>query len=185
MCANSVINSKDLIHSVGPSSITTVLQDLHLIPISKVDPKKLIVSHHYSHSFPGGTKLTFGVILKSRLLGVMAFGVGPYFGYKLVDEATPDDAITLTRLWLSDELPGNSESRVLGIALRSLRKDTNLKFVIAYSDPAAGHLGTIYQATNWLYTDYQQLCRYMTLEMEHCIIQGLWPNGLAAIQYAI
>lgn len=154
MCADSVINSKDLIHSVGPSSITTVLQDLHLIPISKVDAKKLIVSHHYSHSFPGGTKLTFGVILKSKLLGVMAFGVGPYFGYKLVDEATPDDAITLTRLWLSDELPGNSESRVLGIALRSLRKDTNLKFVIAYSDPAAGHLGTIYQATNWLYTGF-------------------------------
>jgi hypothetical protein len=27
-----------------------------------------------------------------------------------------------------------------------------LKFVLAYSDPAAGHLGTIYQATNWLYT---------------------------------
>jgi hypothetical protein len=27
-----------------------------------------------------------------------------------------------------------------------------LKFVLAYSDPAAGHVGTIYQATNWLYT---------------------------------
>jgi hypothetical protein len=60
--------------------------------------------------------------------------------------------VTLTRLWLSDELPANSESKVLGIALRSLKRDTSLKFVLAYSDPSAGHLGTIYQATNWLYT---------------------------------
>ena len=154
MCADSVMDSKDLIQSVEPSSITTVLHELHLIPIPKVEAKKLIVNHHYSHSFPGGTKLTFGVILKSKLLGVMAFGVGPYFGYKLVEKATPDDVITLTRLWLSDELPGNSESKVLGIALRSLKKNTNLKFVIAYSDPAAGHFGTIYQATNWLYTGF-------------------------------
>ena len=112
----------------------------------------MIVRNHYSHSLPGGTKLSFGVILNSRLLGALTFGVGPYLGYKLVNGATPDDAVTLTRLWLSDELPRNSESKVLGIALRSLKRDTSLKFILAYSDPAVGHLGTIYQATNWLYT---------------------------------
>ena len=67
-------------------------------------------------------------------------------------DATPDDVVTLTRLWLSDQLPRNSESKVLGISLRSLKRDTSLKFVLAYSDPAVGHLGIIYQATNWLYT---------------------------------
>ena len=82
----------------------------------------------------------------------MVFGVGPYLGYKLVEGASPNDVVTLTRLWLSDELPRNSVSKVLGLALQSLRKDTSLKFVIAYSDPTFGHLGTIYQATNWLYT---------------------------------
>jgi len=83
---------------------------------------------------------------------VLTLGVGPFYGYKLVNGATPDDVVTLTRLWLSDELPKNCESKVLGIALRSLKRDTSLKFVIAYSDPAVGHLGIIYQATNWLYT---------------------------------
>jgi hypothetical protein len=96
--------------------------------------------------------MCFGIILNGRLLGAMTFGVGPFYGYKLVNGATPDDAITLTRLWLSDELPRNSESKVLGIALRSLKRDTSLKFVIAYSDPAVGHLGIIYQATGWVYT---------------------------------
>ena len=27
-----------------------------------------------------------------------------------------------------------------------------MKFLISYADPSHGHLGTIYQATNWLYT---------------------------------
>ena len=96
--------------------------------------------------------MSFGIILNMKLLGAMTFGVGPFYGYKLVNGASPDDVITLTRLWLSDELPKNAESKVLGIALRSLKKDTSLKFVIAYSDPAVRHLGIIYQATGWVYT---------------------------------
>jgi hypothetical protein len=82
----------------------------------------------------------------------MTFGAGSFYGYKLVNEANADDAITLTRLWLSDELPKNSESRVLGMALRELKINTTIKFVLAYSDPVFGHVGIIYQATNWLYT---------------------------------
>ena len=136
----------------GDSCADKALHDLRLIPISRVDAKTLIVRNHYSHTLPGGTKMSFGVILNGRLLGVMTFGVGPFYGYKLVNDATPDDVVTLTRLWLSDELQRNSESKVLGIALRSLKRDTSLKFVIAYSDPTVGHLGIIYQATNWLYT---------------------------------
>ena len=128
------------------------LKDLRLIPISLVVAKRLLVPNHYSHSLPGGTKLSFGVMLDACLLGVLTFGVGPYLGYKLVEGATPDEDITLTRLWLSDQLPPNSESKVLGITLRSLKRDTSIKFILAYSDPAVGHLGIIYQATNWLYT---------------------------------
>jgi hypothetical protein len=153
MCAGGVMVSIVPIQEVGRGSIpTAALHDLRLIPISREDAKKIIVRNHYSHSIPGGTKMCFGIILNGRLLGAMTFGVGPFYGYKLVNGATPDDAITLTRLWLSDELPRNSESKVLGIALRSLKRDTSLKFVIAYSDPAVGHLGIIYQATGWVYT---------------------------------
>ena len=153
MCADSVMVSIAPIHEVGRGSIpTAALHDLRLIPISREDAKKVIVRHHYSHTLPGGTKMSFGIILNGKLLGAMTFGVGPFYGYKLVNGASPDDVITLTRLWLSEELLKNAESKVLGIALRSLKKDTSLKFVIAYSDPAVGHLGIIYQATGWVYT---------------------------------
>jgi len=152
-CAVGVIGSAIPSQGSGAgSNPSTALHDLRLVPISRVDAKTLIVRNHYSHSLPGGTKMSFGTVLNNRLLGVMTFGVGPFYGYKLVNDATPDDVVTLTRLWLSDELPKNCESKVLGIALRSLKRDTSLKFVIAYSDPAVGHIGIIYQATNWLYT---------------------------------
>lgn len=69
-----------------------------------------------------------------------------------MEEAQAKDCLTLTRLWLSDCLPANSESRVIGIVMRSLKRHTNVRFVLSYADPARGHLGTIYQACGWLYT---------------------------------
>lgn len=128
------------------------LHALEVKPIPFVVAKEVIERHHYLHSLPGGTKLSFGVFLNRRLLGALTLGVGGKLSHSLVDGATPDDCLTLTRLWLSDELPFNSESRVLGIVLRALRRHTTLKFLVTYADPAHGHAGTIYQATNWVYT---------------------------------
>ena len=151
MVSNSIVITSTAPNQ-GMAVVLGYMKGLNIAPISQIDAKEILISNHYLHSFPGGTKLSFGVYLDARLLGALTFGVGPYLGYKLVKDASPDDVVTLTRLWLSDDLPRNSESRVLGFVLRSLRKETSLKFVLAYSDPAAGHLGTIYQATNWLYT---------------------------------
>ena len=87
-------------------------------------------------------------------MGVVTLGVGPFNVPSLVEGATADDCLALTRLWLSDDLPKNSESRVLGVITRALTKSTSVKFLVAYADPAEGvrHLGTIYQAAGWLYT---------------------------------
>ena len=58
----------------------------------------------------------------------------------------------LARLYLADDLPKNSESRVLGLVIRLLRRHTAVKFLVSYADPAAGHVGTVYQAAGWVYT---------------------------------
>ncbi|NQT72449.1 MAG: DNA methyltransferase [Chloroflexi bacterium] len=92
------------------------------------------------------------MFLGQELLGALTLGAGPTQAFRLVNEARPDDCMTLSRLWLSDRLPRNSESRVIGIVLRSLKKHTSLKFLISYADPSQGHMGTIYQATGWVYT---------------------------------
>jgi hypothetical protein len=112
----------------------------------------MIIQNHYLHSFPGCNKLCFGAFLDNRLLGAITFGAGPANAFRLVDDVSPDDCLTLTRLWLSPELPKNSESRVISISIRYLKKYTKVKFLVSYADPAQGHAGTIYQATGWLYT---------------------------------
>ena len=153
MSAASVPASIASNHGAGAGSIpSAALQSLQVQPIPVAVAKGLIVQHHYLHSLPGGTCLAFGVFLNQRLLGALAFGVGPLNCYSLVDGASPDDCAVLTRLWLSDQLPHNSESRVLGVVLRSLRKHTSLKFLVSYADPSHGHMGTIYQASSWCYT---------------------------------
>ena len=132
------------------------VRNLNVIPLPRRLAKRVIEKEHYLHSMPGGTQLCLGTLVEDRLLGVLTFGVGPTNAHRLVDGAARTDCVTLTRLWLSDELPKNSESRVLGIALRSLQKATSFKFVATYADPGAAHIGTIYQATNWIYIGESQ-----------------------------
>jgi hypothetical protein len=140
----------------GGATPTPALQQLHVKPVPASVARQLIQRGHYLHSLPGGTCLAFGVFIGSSLLGAITFGVGPTNAYSLVKDAKPDDCLTLTRLWLSDQLPRNSESRVLGIVLRNLKHHTRVKFLVSYADPAQGHLGIIYQAAGWLYTGLSQ-----------------------------
>src|SRR5918996_6285794 len=102
----------------GGANPTPALHSLQVQPIAVAVAKAVIVRHHYLHSLPGGTRLAFGVFVGNRLLGAITLGVGPLNAYSLVEDAQPDDCLTLTRLWLSDELPRNGESRTLGVVLR-------------------------------------------------------------------
>ena len=153
MSAGSVAAARpESIQAGGGATPTPALQSIQVRPVSVKIAKGILVGNHYLHSMPGGTQMTFGVFLEQRLLGALALGVGPFNAHRLVSGATHVDCICLTRLWLDDGLPKNSESRVLAVILRSLARDTSVKFVVTYADPSAGHLGTIYQAGGWFYT---------------------------------
>jgi hypothetical protein len=138
------------------STPRAALQQLQVKPVPVSVARRLLEREHYLHSLPGGACLAFGVFIGPSLLGALTSGAGPTNAYLLVKDAKPDDCLTLTRLWLSDALPRNSESRVLGIVLRNLKQHTKVKFLVSYADPAQGHLGIIYQATRWLYTGLSQ-----------------------------
>lgn len=157
MSGDSVMSSTASFQEAGGGSSPTLpLQTLMVQPVPFSVAKQLLVREHYLHSFPGGTKLAFGAFVGSRLLGALTLGAGPAKAYSLVDGATPDDCLALSRLWLSDVLPKNSESKFIGVVLRYLRKHTGLKFLVSYADPAQRHIGTIYQATGWVYTGLSQ-----------------------------
>jgi hypothetical protein len=140
----------------GGATPTPALQQLVVRPIPFSIARQLLLKEHYLHSWPGGTGLAFGAFVGQRLMGALTLGAGPANAFRMVEGATADDCLTLTRLWLSDELPRNSESRFIGVVLRYLRKHTRLKFLVSYADPTQGHLGIIYQATGWTYTGLSQ-----------------------------
>jgi len=127
------------------------VKELAVAPIPWQVAKVIFERKHYLHSQPGGTLFNFGVF-SGGLKGAVCFARGATKAYRLVEGASTRDCATLARLWLSDELPRNRESRVIGVVLQALRRHSSLKFLISYADPAQGHLGTIYQATGWLCT---------------------------------
>ena len=100
--------------------------------------------------------------------------------YRLVEGAKPDDCLTLTRLWLSDRLPRNSESRALGLTLKALRRNTTVKFLVSYAYPGLGHIGFVYQATGWVYTGLSSARPFTTSEMAFHITHGRSPMRWAA-----
>ena len=140
----------------GGANPTPALQpsprDLTLQVVPPAIAGGLFVQHHYLHSAPAGVKLSFAVFAGDRLAGAVSLNAGPINGWRLVDGARREDCLCLARLWLADDLPRNSESRVLGLVVRLLRRHTAVKFLVSYADPAAGHVGTVYQAAGWLYT---------------------------------
>lgn len=162
--AGGVAAARSAIQRAGGGAIpTSALQAIRVLPVPMKVAKELIVKHHYLHSLPGGTQLAFGVFLNGRLMGAVTLGVGPFNSHRLVEGAPAKDCLTLSRLWLTDELPKNSESKVIGAVLRSLKKHTDLKFVLSYADPAQGHAGTIYQATNWAFIGLSDAIPYYIL----------------------
>nr|ABZ06037.1 hypothetical protein ALOHA_HF4000005H07ctg1g5 [uncultured marine microorganism HF4000_005H07] len=153
MSAGSVVAARPAYQRAGGGAIPTpALQSLRVRPISHRAAKGLLLRNHYLHTMPGGTRLAFGVFSGDRLMGAATLGVGPFNVHRLVAGATREDCLVLTRLWLADDLPKNSESRALAVILRSLARDTSVKFLVTYADPTVGHVGIIYQATGWLYT---------------------------------
>lgn len=126
--------------------------------------RPLMAERHYLHSMPGVVRDCFAVELDGELVGGVVFTAGARHAHHLLQGAVPQHVVTLARLWLCDELPANSESRVLGVVLRHLVHGGRYKLALSYADPAAGHVGTIYQASGWTYLGTTEPERYFELD---------------------
>ncbi len=158
-CAGSVAAARPASQRAGGGSTPTpalhrqfMPKDLWVAPTPHRVARDLCRKHHYLRSYPGGALVNFGVFVGDLLLGVAVLGVGPSNLHRLFRDANPREVVCLSRLWLDDRLGRNSESRTLGIILRHLRRhQSTIKAIVAYSDPSAGHSGTIYRAAGFLY----------------------------------
>ena len=80
-----------------------------------------------------------------------------------------EEVLELTRLYIDDGYGKNIESLSMGKSFKWLKQNaSNIKMLLSYADPEQMHLGTIYQATNWLYQD----CRDIQLMPNYSVSLG-------------
>lgn len=135
----------------GQSRPPRSISELFVRPCTPATVGPLMIQHHYLHSMPKAPVVTFAVYDVEQLVGGSVFTAGARLSHRILGAAKPGDVLTLARFWLADDLPKNAESRVLSYMLRWLRRHGHWKAVVSFADPAAGHVGTIYQASGWLY----------------------------------
>lgn len=134
-------------------------KDIHVAPITSQAASSLIRRVHYSGKVVQNSQLHFGVFLNGRLEGAMQFG--PSMDKRkvqgLVAETGWNGFIELNRMAFSDQLPRNSESRAIGIALRMIKKHyPHIEWVISFSDATQCGDGTIYRASGFTLTGIRE-----------------------------
>ena len=110
--------------------------------------------HHYSKSCRAGAQC-YGLYQDGQLAGVIAFFPPAQVSVRACVFGS-DRYLRVTELHRSiclDAAPRNSESFFVSRALRLFAQDNqHIWAVLSYADEWAGHIGTVYQATNAIYT---------------------------------
>jgi adenine modification enzyme len=136
--------------------------EINNIYIQQIQPKlanDLICKNHYSGTVAKGVVYHLGIFVEHRLLGVAQFGYGirPKDTCKWVNGTNSDEYLELNRLWISDELGMNAESKSISLCLKWVKKNNpKIKWIISFADGMMGKVGTIYQATNFIYTGFRK-----------------------------
>jgi hypothetical protein len=106
-----------------------------------------IADRHYLGSTPPGSRLRLAFFHEGVFVGGMLWGRPAARAYE------PFQILELTRMYLDDTCPRNSESRCIGLATKLIIKlFPGVHTLLSYSDPVYGHTGTIYRATGWSYS---------------------------------
>jgi hypothetical protein len=101
----------------------------------------------------------------------MAIGqvIGRFQSKKYYPE-NPDKLLELRRLVLIDEAPKNSESRFISLCIKYLKSHTDYEAILSLADPAFGHSGTIYKASNFKYIGETEVPGNAVYEIDNEIV---------------
>lgn len=110
---------------------------------------ELVVKNHYLHR-KAPCSFAFGLFEGDRIIGCVVYGTPSSAPLRsgICGEDEKNNVIELTRLWIEDDTPKNTESFLIGNTIKLIDKE----IVVSYAEIEQGHIGIVYQATNWLYT---------------------------------
>ena len=127
----------------------------------------MIVREHYLHR-KAPCSVAFGLFFCDELKGVICYGTPSSAPLRrgIAGEENACNVVELTRLWICDSVPRNGESFLIGRTVARAGKE----IVVSYAEIQQGHLGVVYQATNWIYTGLSAKRTNWTIEGidKHC-----------------
>jgi len=124
--------------------------EIHEIPNRYA--QQMVIENHYLHR-KAPAMYSYGLFDEmGQMIGCIVYGkpASPSLCKGVAGPEESDKVLELTRLWIADITPKNAESYLIGNTLKMLPKTYDI--IVSYAEIGAGHSGTVYQATNWLYT---------------------------------
>ena len=103
----------------------------------------IFAAHHYKGSrIGGGITQCLAMVYENRVAGGMVLGPPRH------SEKYPQ-SIDIRRMACLEDMPRNSESWFLAKGIKWIKRNTEARGVLSYSDLTQGHEGTIYKAANF------------------------------------
>ena len=104
------------------------------------------VKAHYLGKRPAIVMLALKMLVRNLPVGMVIYSMPP----READKRYGGKTWELARLYLLDEIPRNAETWLIGRSVRYIKAhNPEVKYLLSYADPSAGHAGTIYKAANW------------------------------------
>ena len=123
-----------------------------LVQVIQIQPKETyqwLLEKHYAKRIPQ-IMHAFGLYVDNTLKGVVTYGIpaSPALCMGICGKEYSDKVLELNRLCLLENNK-NESSFLVSNSIKLLPKPT---IVVSYADTSQGHVGYVYQATNFVYT---------------------------------
>jgi len=129
-----------------------------VLPINSKECSEWVLKKHYAKRKPR-IQFAYGIYIDNKLEGVITFGypATPFVSRGLCGKQHEEKVMELNRLVINSGVPKNSASFLVSNSIKLL--PPKYKIIVSYADSSVGHIGFIYQATNFSYTG-------MTIDMK-------------------
>jgi hypothetical protein len=124
---------------------------LKVAPCSHEAAKYAVLNWHYSEAMPAGKLAKYGVWEDNAFIGAVIYGKGaaPRLGKSLGLDAVQVCELVRVALHKHDA----PVSQIVAKSIRLLKADNpDLRIIYSFADPLQNHVGSVYQAGNWIYT---------------------------------
>ena len=119
--------------------------------ISSKDCMVWVLKKHYAHRKPR-MQFCYGLYINNVLKGIVTYGLPatPFVARGICGKEYENNVLELSRLVINSKVPKNSASFLVSNSIKQLPE--NYKIIVSFADTSMGHIGFIYQATNFKYT---------------------------------